>query len=283
MIHLPDSEQLVIPGIGESLKDKEERAIELLRLYEKNALDINEQDGYYLAFSGGKDSVVIEHLAKKAGIKFKPFYNQTTIDPPELIHFIKNQYAYVSWNRPKRNFFKAMIDSHGMPSRRFRWCCEEYKECGGDGQVKILGVRAAESVRRKKNWKPVTLWRSTQGGFAVNPILYWSDDDVWRYIKINGIPYCSLYNEGFNRLGCIGCPMAGEYRRVEFARWPGFEKAWKRGCRMYYERRKGQLNSQGEPYCVEQFPTWQDFWNWWITEEPMPDEEWDCLGLYDAQ
>lgn len=62
---------------------------------------------------------------------------------------------------------------------------------------------------------------------VVNPIIDWSDDDVWEFIEEYKIPYCSLYNEGFKRLGCIGCPLAGaKYMKTEFARWPKYKNLY---------------------------------------------------------
>lgn len=274
--------QTILKGIGVTLKDRVEEAIALLQEHEAKALELS-PDGYFLGFSGGKDSVVIKALADMAGVKHRAVYNQTTIDPPELVRFIKQHYPHVEWRRPKRNFFRAVIDSHGLPSRLNRWCCEELKESGGDGLIKVLGVRAAESVRRKKQWNPITQWRSGLGGFVVAPIVYWSTDEVWKFIKENKLPYCSLYDEGWNRLGCVGCPMAGKGRLAQFKRWPGFEKAWRRATRGYFNRRKGKLNRLGEPYYIERFASGDEFFDWWLSDNPTPkdDESQECLGLWD--
>lgn len=211
--------QTVLPGIGQSLDDKVKMSIELLKTFEPNALQIDPENGYYLAFSGGKDSVVIKELAKMSGVRFQSVYNQTTIDPPELVRFIKEHHVDVKWSRPKRNFLKALVDTHGLPTRLNRWCCAEFKEQKSDGRVTILGVRAAESLARSRRWKPVSFWN---GSTIICPILNWSDADVWAFIQANNLPYCSLYNEGWKRIGCVGCPMAGAHRSEEFARWPGF-------------------------------------------------------------
>lgn len=272
--------ETVFPGLGLSLAEKIQQAIDLLREHEQEALKLS-PDGFYLAFSGGKDSVVIEHIARMAGVKHQSVYNQTTIDPPELVRFIKRQYPYVKWNRPAQNFFVAAL-SKGLPTRLMRWCCEKFKESGGDNMIVILGVRAAESLRRKKTWKPITNWRGHQSGYAVCPIVHWSDQEVWDYIHLNQIPYCSLYDEGWKRLGCVGCPMAGKHRYTEFARWPGFEKIWKLTAKKIYESRIGKVNRLGVPYFINKWPAWQGYWNWWINDENSPDEdEQQCLGLFD--
>jgi phosphoadenosine phosphosulfate reductase len=273
-------------GYGVSLKERVERAIDLLRSHEAEAISRKPDDGYWLAFSGGKDSIVIKHLAQVAGVKLRAVYNQTTIDPPELVRFIKRHHSDVEWNRPRRNFFKALADSHGLPSRLNRWCCEELKERHGEGWVKVLGVRKAESLSRKQNWNEVSLWRVTGKASetvpTICPIVDWQNSDVWQYINENRLPYCSLYDEGWKRLGCVGCPMAGKNRRIAFARWPLFEKAWRTATRHYFERRKGKLNRSGEPYYCERFATSDEFFNWWMSDNPTPKElSEECLGLYD--
>jgi len=63
--------------------------------------------------------------------------------------------------------------------------------------------------------------------YACNPIIDWTHADVWTYIRANNIPYNPLYDEGYKRVGCIGCPMGG-YRRMsnEFARWPKYKQMY---------------------------------------------------------
>lgn len=168
---------------------------------------------YWGAFSGGKDSVVIKELARLSGVRVQWHYNVTTIDPPELVRFIKQHHADVEWVKSKHgNFFHRMVEK-GFPTRINRWCCEEYKEgCSPRGAVLILGVRAEESPRRAAIWKPVTFHTRTRA-WAVAPILMWKHGDVWQFIRDRGLPYCKLYDEGWKRLGCIGCPFCGERER----------------------------------------------------------------------
>ena len=75
---------------------KANTAVEMIQLFEPTALQYH-PDGYYLAFSGGKDSVAIYGLAQMAGVKFKAHYHLTTVDPPELVYFIRNQYPDAYW------------------------------------------------------------------------------------------------------------------------------------------------------------------------------------------
>lgn len=99
----------------------------------------------------------------------------------------------------------------------------------------------------------------------INPIIEWEDSDVWDFIRAEGINYCSLYNEGFHRLGCIGCPMARtKGREIEFARWPKYREAYIRSFdKMLEERkRKGKDNKNWE--------NGKDVYNWWMEYEILP-------------
>jgi len=259
------------------LSDKIDAALRFLCLYESIAL-ANHSDGYYLAFSGGKDSIVMKELARIAGVKHVCYYNQTTIDPPELVRFIQTEHPEVRWNRPEMNLVMKMTDkSHGPPTRLARWCCEIYKEHGGDGRVKLIGVRAAESPRRAAHWRKVIPNRNS--GTILCPILYWTDEDIWAFIRMRNLPYCSLYDEGFKRLGCVGCPMSGKKGAArDFARWPGFERLWKIGFQRYWARWKGAPRRDGKPRWIERFSCWEELWDWWVSREKWQEKE-VCQGL----
>jgi phosphoadenosine phosphosulfate reductase len=117
------------------VRDKVTDAIERIRGYAPLA----GHGGYRLAFSGGKDSVVILELCKMAGVKFEAHHSLTTIDPPELVQFIRNTPGVII-DRPEKSFFELLI-THGFPLRHKRWCCAKLKEGGGKGRLVITGVR----------------------------------------------------------------------------------------------------------------------------------------------
>lgn len=141
-------EQII--GADGKIRTKLDIAIQRLKSFEP-------PEGYFLAFSGGKDSQCIYHLAQMAGVKFEAHYRVTSVDPPELIYFIREHYPDVIFDVPhdadwKRISMWSLIVKIGMPPTRFRrFCCAELKETSGDGRMVVTGVRWAESVRRKEN------------------------------------------------------------------------------------------------------------------------------------
>ena len=143
-------EQLKFDNCGVTVAELTAKAIKTLRAFEP------EDRPYWGCFSGGKDSIVIKEIARLAGVRVDWYYNQTTIDPPELIYYMRAHHPDIKWMRARTNFFTKMIEK-GFPTRRVRWCCHEYKESRSPrGATLILGVRAAESPRRRAAWKRVT-------------------------------------------------------------------------------------------------------------------------------
>lgn len=147
--------QIKLSTDGELL-DKVELAIKRLKAFEP-------PEGYYVAFSGGKDSQCVYHLAEMAGVKFDAHYSITSVDPPELIRFIKKNYPSVKFEHKNDKDGKpitmwTLIPKRMIPpTRNIRYCCEQLKECNGEGRFTVTGVRAAESRSRKKNQGVITV------------------------------------------------------------------------------------------------------------------------------
>ena len=281
-------------------EDKVKRAIETLQAYEP-------EEGYYMAFSGGKDSVTLKALADMAGVKYEAVYRVTSVDPPELVRFIKNEHPDVIREVPRDRDGNPitmwnLIPKRLMPPTRLvRYCCSSLKETGGDGRMTLTGVRWAESSNRKRNQGLVTITdksaskqfednpnfsQTNRGGVVLvndntesrqevemcykrhktllNPIIDWEDSDVWEFIRKNKIPYCSLYDEGFHRLGCIGCPMARQKgREQQFARWPKYKKAYLNA----FEKMLAERNRKGKK---TEWMTATDVFNWWMEYDVLP-------------
>lgn len=140
----------VLARFNTSLQKKIAHSVELLRKAERLAMAYDSKDGYYLAFSGGKDSQCLYHVAKLAGVKFKAHMNLTSVDPPEVIRFVKTQYPDVELIKPQDSIFNIAVKRKILPTMRVRWCCAEYKETAGAGKVTLIGIRKAESSRRAK-------------------------------------------------------------------------------------------------------------------------------------
>lgn len=266
--------------------DKVERAIELLRMYQPKegvftSISGGHERPYYGCFSGGKDSCVIKEICRIGGINVVWHYNVTTLDPPELVRFIKKYHTDVVIDRAIMPFFDLAIKKKGFPTRSRAWCCEYYKERKSpDGSVNIIGVRAFESQSRSNNYKEFTVNTRTHQ-WIIAPILYWTDSEVWQFIKDKGIPYCSLYDEGFSRIGCIGCPKSSN-REKELNRYPHFQRAWKRLFKALWDSRAGTISRNGDEWMgSRRFDTWEELYQWWLTDKGMPKESDECQGLLD--
>lgn len=110
---------------------------------------------------------------------------------------------------------------------------------------------------------------TTKGVRAVNPLVYWTDNFLWDFIRSEKIPYCQLYDEGFTRLGCIGCPMSRSGQKTEFARYPKFYDQYMRTFDRMLIRRK--LDGVDERRATEGLRPmgWncaQDVMDWYLEE-----------------
>lgn len=260
--------------------DKVEQAILRLKTFEP-------PEGYYLAFSGGKDSVVVKALADMAGVKYDAHYNVTSVDPPELYYFIRDVHPDVSRDIPhdkdgKRVSMWSLIASNKMPPTRVvRYCCAYLKESTGAGRFVVTGVRRAESFKRSKrggvevsnyktrryenidpdNPQQETVHYCMQHSKRIlNPIIDWTNDEVWEFIKKYNVPYCSLYDEGYKRLGCIGCPMGGGKHQIEeFKRYPKFKN-------LYMKAFNKMLGNREDKENAGSWKTAKDVFEWWVNQ-----------------
>ncbi len=242
--------------VQQTIADPVERAIERLRAFAP-------AEGYWLAFSGGKDSQCIYHLAQEAGVRFEAHYNATTVDPPELVRFIKREYPDVAIDKPALNMRQLIVREGVPPTRRMRYCCRFLKERGGAGHLVVTGVRWAESTSRQ-NKRQMNEVCTAEHKRVLNPIIDWSDRQVWQFIQSRQLPYCSLYDEGFTRLGCVGCPMGNRPQQLrQFARWPHYE-------RLYLRTFADMLDHRRERGLVTQWHTAQEVMDWWTSAPEYP-------------
>ena len=190
------------------------------------------------------------------------------------------------------------------PTRLIRYCCVVLKESGGSGRFITTGVRWEESTSRKNKRGIYERLGSTKANNTilnndnddkrllfencrlkakrvVNPIIDWTKEDVWDFlgegtqalfgdynVTCNGTPINPLYDEGWCRVGCVGCPMAGKKcREAEFIRWPKYKDLYiKAFDNMLLEReRRGKLEGSWRSGY-----TGQDVFNWWMEYDIMP-------------
>ena len=231
-------------------------------------------EGYYLGFSGGKDSVVVYDLAKKANVKFQAYYAATGIDPPEITKFIKTNYSDVIWKHPKKSFFH-LVANMGYPTMQNRWCCTYLKKAPLDKiplKHRLVGIRKEESSKRAS--RPMIDEYKSTNQIMYKPIFHWKEWQVWEYIENHVLNVCSLYDEGFSRLGCVVCPVhCGNEKRLALHknRWPkmyyAFEKAM---ARLFYDKlciynkRAGSYN-----YIRIDFMTLEEFITAWYQRKTI--------------
>jgi len=232
--------------------NKIQNSIEILKRTEKLALKYKPY-GFHLAFSGGKDSQLIYELCKIANVKFKAFFYKTSVDPPELLQFIKQNYPDVIWIKPEMTMFQLIIKKGMLPLRHARYCCAYIKERNGLNEVTITGIRKAESNKRAK--RIAFEQRCVKGNdkILLNPILNFTNNDVWQLLKNKGIESCSLYSE-FSRIGCVGCPMNPKSQRKEFIKYPNFKLA--------YTNTVGKLMVKGK---YNDFDSPDEVIKWWTS------------------
>lgn len=221
----------------ENFNNKLQHSIDLLQKSEALALRYSDK-GFYLAFRGGKDSQALYHVAQMAEIRFEAHYALTTLDPPELVRFIRSHYPDVITDRPDMTFAQLCIKKKALPTMRMRFCCSALKETKGAGTVTLTGVRRQESVKRSsrreaeiagskapkfrgtlEQFDQFTREKEIEGvqcvrgkdKIIINPIIDWREADVWHFLnEVVKVEHCSLYDKGWRRLGCLFCPMASK-------------------------------------------------------------------------
>jgi phosphoadenosine phosphosulfate reductase len=269
----------------------------------KRLQNLEQEKGYHICFSGGKDSVVIKWLAEQAGVKHECHYNVTSVDPPELVRFVKSfdnvkmDIRHYSDGAPI-TMWNLIVRKRFPPTRRARFCCEKLKE--GPSQrdmIKVTGVRWAESSNRKKYHGLITEFKGKKGQglilnndndearrmvescylsstLLLNPIIDWSTEMIWELIRGEKIPYCELYDRGRSRLGCVGCPLSSN-QEEELNRYPKFKEAYIRAFgKMLEARRENHLESKLG------WNTGWDVYKWWIGKGPsIPKGDWEQIMM----
>lgn len=224
-----------------------DKSIRLLKSFEPKA-------GYFLAFSGGKDSCVLHHILKTNNISFQSYFCRTSVDPPEVIQFIKKNYPETIFLVPKLTMFQLIEKNKFLPNRNRRYCCSYLKEYAGHNRIVLTGIRSDESPRRKE--REQIEYDITNNKLMIHPIKHFSTRAVFNYIRENNIEINELYNLGFGRVGCIGCCMSSEKKNIElFKRYPNHRKAYINTIQKLIDAGRYSLFNSAE-----------ECFSWWISD-----------------
>ena len=209
-------------------------------------------EGYFVGFSGGKDSIVCLELTKMAGVKYEAYFSCTRIDPPEIYKFIREHYPEVIWCYPKVSYWEG-IRRWSVPFRNSRWCCYKLKEYPTKKiplKQRIMGLRKEESGIRAMRPRIDTFNNQT----FFKPIFNWLEWQVWEFIEKCSLPYPSLYDEGFSRIGCIICPFINNSNQVKrnMKRWPQSYAVFEKVVKDWWL-----------PQTYKHFQTYEQFLNFW--------------------
>lgn len=216
-------------------------------------------DLFYVAFSGGKDSVVALDLVQRAlpHDDFKVVFGNTDMELPSTLNLIEElrkycKYADIDFQEAKAPFsaFESW-KKFGPPARKVRWCCTVHKTApvinklcevyGYDKlrSVMITGVRGDESASRSE-YDELSFSKKIFGQYSFHPLLTWSSAEVFLYIYINKLLFNEAYKIGFNRVGCIMCPNStGKY---EFIKEQVFPKQVNEYCKIILNTSQKELS-----------------------------------------
>lgn len=263
------------------MEQKINQSLALILRAEKLALALNPNDGFYVAFSGGKDSQCVMELCKMAGVKFKAYYSVTGIDAPDNVYFIREYYPEVEFVHPKQNYFR-LVEQKGLPMIQSRFCCERLKENLGAGNVLLDGVRAEESKRRaaytpvmvrSRRKENITRGRNREleeiiqnehhcikgkDRVDIHPILNWTESDVWQFIKDRGLHPNPMY-VCVGRVGCMYCPFSNP-RQLSF-----YEGVYPK----YHQRLKLALARFLAHKAIEGLDTPDKYYAWWKSKQTL--------------
>lgn len=315
----------VMPRLSRQLQDKLDFTVQTMRKGEKTAI-LYSRDGFWMGFSGGKDSQALYHAAKLAGVRFKAYFSPTTVDPGEVLRFIHTHYPDVTFIHPKKSIYEVAVEKRCLPIMQKRWCCAVYKESLGAGHVTLTGVRRAESIKRasrmefelsdflfRGNYEEFEKYRKERIGLIkrskkktekysivtadgestvgclsgketiiVNPLVYWTDNDVWAFLNAIGAEHCKLYDEGRKRIGCILCPYSSRKNKIEDCkRFPYVKEKWVEAvgkiiekfssfddCRkdtVYFDGIGGNIRYSHLPEDERKRRVAEDIFDWWIS------------------
>lgn len=281
--------------------DKEQKAIERIKLASEMSLQYYKKP-LVCTYSGGKDSDVMLELFKRSRIPFEVHNNHTTADAPQTVRHIRKVFRELelqgipceiempTYKGERTSMWKLIPQKLMPPTRLVRYCCSILKETGVQNRYIATGVRWEESTARSnreefekfgktkedsEKFTQVMLMNDNtesrrmtelcmqKNKMIVNPIIDWNHSDIWEYIHAEKIETCELYDCGYDRVGCIGCPMASKSRWKEFADFPRYKQLYIHAFeRMLEERKRRGKESQ--------WKTGEEVFLWWMEDDNIP-------------
>lgn len=229
-----------IPAMVEKNRDLLEKlaAETIKKIYNTYVEYMDRVDVFYVAFSGGKDSVVTLNLVQRAlpHNKFKVLFGDTGMEFPDTyttVDVIEAQCKEqgIEFVRAKSHYSpEESWKKFGPPATVTRWCCSVHKtapqvialrELTGKPNftgMAFIGVRASESISRSE-YDYVSLGEKHKGQYSCNPILEWNSAELYMYIYAENIYLSDAYKKGNRRAGCLVCPRAAERNEYMARAW----------------------------------------------------------------
>lgn len=287
------------------MSDKEQKAIKRIQMASEMSLH-HYGKPLVCTYSGGKDSDVMLELFKRSGIPFEVINNHTTADAPQTVEHIRKKFKDLEdkhipckimmpvYCGEPTSMWKLIPQKLIPPTRLARYCCSVLKESTIKNRYIATGVRWDESASRKQrgefekigktkreseSFSEIMLMNDNDSRrrmtelcmqkkkMVVNPIIDWTDTEIWDFIRSEHIRVCNLYDCGYDRVGCIGCPMAGKKRYREFADFPAYKKLYLHAFdRMLEERKRRRKDGKRKT----KWKTAEEVFLWWMEDDNIP-------------
>lgn len=281
--------------------DLEKKSIERIKIASEMSLHHYGQP-LVCTYSGGKDSDVMLELFKRSGVPFEVHHSHTTADAPYTVYHVRKVFreleiqgikCTIDYHKQpdgsRTTMWNLIPRKKTPPTRLTRYCCSVLKETGCANRMIATGVRWAESRKRKSRSEFEAIGKTQKEAIGVtekmllsdcdesrklfekcelkaktvvNPIIDWKNADVYEFYWNECRHHNPLYKMGYDRVGCIGCPMAGKGRWKEFADFPTYQRAYINAFDKILEKMRNDGTGR--------VPKWKNGYEvflWWIEDD----------------